>query len=325
MSSSVVQANVPADFDAPDRVLYGLTGRQVVILAATAALLWLGYHALTPIVSALVFGVAALPVAGLAAAVALGRRDGISMDRWIAGAITASHRPRRLVAASGGFADPPGWAPAAIGHRGTRGRTSSATMAAGVAAGVAPLRLPAHRIAASGVVDTGDGQVALTAASTVNFDLRTADEQDALVAGMGRWLNALAGPVQIVICTRRVDMHAYADRIDDNLHALPDPALADAAAGYAEFLRWLAEDRDPLDRHVLIAHHIPAHTDPAVARRHAEQTARTLSGLAAATEVLDGGQVTDTLAAACDPWRHTGIGRATPDAVITGRTDGDQP
>jgi hypothetical protein len=314
-----VQAQVPADFDAPDRVLYGLTARQVAILAATGALLWVAYHALSPIVPPVVFGIAALPLGGLAAAVALGRRDGISMDRWIAAAIKASRSPHHLVAASGGTTTPaPGWAPAV----GTATATRTRRAAKPVAVAVAPLRLPAQRIGGTGVVDTGDGRVAVTAAGTVNFDLRTVDEQYALVDGMGRWLNSLSGPVQIVISTRRVDMHAYADQIDDRLDCLPHPALADAAAGYAEFLRDLAEDRDPLDRHVLIAHHVGPYTDPAVARRQAEQTARALTGLGAATEVLDGGQVTDVLAAACDPWRHTGIGRATPDVVITGPADG---
>jgi hypothetical protein len=320
-----VQAQVFADFDTPDRVLYGLTARQVAILAATGALLWAAYHALTPMVPAVVFGIAAIPLGGLAAALALGRRDGISMDRWIAAAVKASRSPRRLVAASGGIVAVPGWAPAvhteeANGARRAKARAKATATA--VAPTVAPLRLPAQRIDDSGVVDIEDGRVALTAATTVNFDLRTVDEQYALVDAMGRWLNSLSGPVQIVVSTRRVNMHAYADQIDNRLHMLPDPALADAAAGYAQFLRELADDRDPLDRHVLIAHHVGAHTDPAVAQRAAEQTARALTGLGAATEALDGGQVTDALAAGCDPWRHTGIGRATPGAVITGLPDG---
>jgi hypothetical protein len=320
MNSQVVQTNVPADFATPDRVLYGLTARQVAILAATAALLWLAYHALAPMVPAVVFGVAALPLGGIAAAVALGRRDGISMDRWLAAAIKASRSPHRLVAASGGIAAAPGWAPALRTPTATRTRRGAKAVA--TAPAVAPLRLPAQRIDRSGVVEVDDGRVAVTAAGTVNFDLRTVEEQYALVDGMGRWLNSLSGPVQIVISTRRIDMHAYAEQIEDRLDTLPHPALADAAAGYAQFLRDLAEDRDPLDRHVLVAHHVGPHTDPAVARRQAEQTARALTGLGAATEVLDGGQVTDALAAACDPWRHTGIGRATPDAVITGLADG---
>jgi PrgI family protein len=316
-----VQVNVPADFDTPDRVLYGLTARQVSILAVAGAVLWLAYHALTPMLPAAVVGIAALPVGGVAVAVALGRRDGISMDRWIAAAAKGSRAPHRLVSASGGVPAVPGWAPVlrASTAPGTAGRAKGKT----AVAAVAPLRLPARNIAANGVIDIDGGRVALTAATTVNFDLRTVEEQHALVDGMGRWLNSLSAPVQIVISTRRVDMHAYAEQVEDRLDTLPHPALADAAAGYAQFLRELAEERDPLDRHVLVAHQVGAHTDANVARRQAEQTARALTGLGAATRALDGGEVTDALVGACDPWRHVGTGRAIPDAVITADPDGE--
>jgi hypothetical protein len=41
-----VQAAVPADLNTPDKVLYGLTPRQLAILAGTGAVLWLTYHLL---------------------------------------------------------------------------------------------------------------------------------------------------------------------------------------------------------------------------------------------------------------------------------------
>ena len=119
-------------------------------------------------------------------------------------------------------------------------------------------------------------------------------------------------------------MHAHADLVEQRLDWLPHPALAEAAAGYAEFLRQLGEDRDPLDRRIVVAHRVGAHADAAVARRHAEHTARALSGLGAPTRVLDGGQVTDVLAAACNPWHNPGSGRPTPDAIITGLPAGIQ-
>jgi hypothetical protein len=275
------------------------------------------YHALAPLVPTVVFGIAALPVAGMAVAVALGRRDGIGLDAWLAAALRGARSPRRLVAAPDGIVDVPAWGPAPGPATRRTGRNGGRSGAGGVAGTLAPLRLPVDRIAGSGVVDTGEGRVAVTAATTVNFDLRTTGEQYALTEGMGRWLNSLTGPVQIVVSTRRVGMHAYADHVLARLDGLPHPGLVDAAAGYAGFLRELAEDRDPLDRKVLIAHRLGRHCDPAVARRHAERTARVLTGLGAATRVLDGRQVTDTLAGACDPWRHTGIGRSIPDAVIT--------
>ncbi len=321
-------AQVPADIDAPDRVLYGLTVRQVAILAATGALLWAAYRTLTPLVPAAVVAIAAVPVAAVAAGLALGRRDGISMDRWVAAALAAARAPRLLVAADHPVPPVPAWAPEmrAADPAGTRAagtiRTQRGTArnGNGVAAPVprlAPLRLPADHLSPGGVVDLdGQGRVALTAVSTINFDLRSLDEQAALIEAAGRWLNSLSAPTQIVLSTRRVDMDAHADLVEQRLDYLPHPALADAAAGYAEFLRQLGAERDPLERRILVAHRVGAGADPSVARRHAEHTARALSGLGAPTRVLDGGQVTDVLAAACNPWHNTGSGRPIPDAVI---------
>jgi hypothetical protein len=180
-----------------------------------------------------------------------------------------------------------------------------------------PLRLPVSHIDERGTCEVDGARVTLTAASTVNLDLRTADEQRALLAAVGGWLNALSGPVQVVVSTRRADLHAVAEAVEQRIVALPDPALADAAAEYAGFLRRLATERDPLQRAVLVAHRA-APGEPAVAHRQAQQSARLLSGVGAATRVLDGGQVTDALAAACDPWRHVGAGRPVPHAVVTG-------
>jgi hypothetical protein len=316
-----VQVAIPADIDAPDRVLYGLTVRQVAILAGTGGWLWLAYRALCPPVPAAAVGLAAVPVAAVAAVLALGRRDGISLDRWVTAALVAARSPRLLVAAGDGLPAVPGWAPLAR-LAGPPHRRRALAAAAPVA--VAPLRLPATAISESGVVDVDDGQVTLTAVSTINVDLRTAGEQSALVEGLGRWLNTLSTPAQIVVSTRPADMDSLADTVERQLRYLSHPALADAAAGYADFLRWLRDDRDPLDRRVVIAHRADGkasgHADGQVVRRHAEQTARAIAGLGAAAAILDGGLVTDVLGACCEPWRIPRFGRSTPGAVITGQT-----
>jgi hypothetical protein len=308
------QAVLPADIDAPDRVLYGLTARQVAILAGTGGWLWLAYRALCPPVPAAAVGLAAVPIAAVAVVLALGRRDGISLDRWVAAAIVAARSPRLLVPVGDGAPAMPGWTPLSRpAGSPRRGRPDAAGTAP-----VAPLRLPATAIAESGVIDVDDGRVAVTAVSTVNVELRTAGEQQALVDGLGRWLNALTTPTQIVVSTRPADVDSLADTIERRLRYLPHPALADAAAGYAEFLRWLRDDRDPLERRVLVAHRVGGHADPQAVRRHAEQTARVVGGLGAAA-VLDGGLVTDVLVASCEPWRIPAFGRSIPGAVVTGR------
>jgi hypothetical protein len=126
--------------------------------------------------------------------------------------------------------------------------------------------------------------------------------------------------VQVVVSTRAVDLPARADHVTARMDALPHPALAEAAAGYAQFLLDLAADRDPLDRRVLIAHKVARGADPRTARRLAEHTARALAGLGAPTRVLHAGLVTDALTGACAPWRSATTGLATPGAVITADT-----
>jgi hypothetical protein len=227
----------------------------------------------------------------------------------------AARSPRVLVPAGDGPPTVPAWAPATDAAGSPRsGRRRAATVDE-----PAPLRLPATAIAESGMVDLADGRVAMTAVSTVNFDLRTAGEQHALVAELGRWLNALSAPTQVVVSTRPTDVDALADTVDRQLPYLAPPALADAAAGYADFLRWLRDDRDPLDRRVTIAHRLGGHADPAAVHRHADHTARAMTGVGAAAVVLDGGLVTDVLAAACDPWQTPTFGRSTSRAVVTGQ------
>jgi hypothetical protein len=311
-----VQAQVPSDFEAPDRVLYGLTARQVAIVAGAGGLVWLAWRLLGDLVPPAVIGIAALPVLGASVVVAVGRRDGLGLDVWLLAALRSARSPRRLVAAPEGIPQVPAWAPE-VGP--TPGRRRKGLDTAGP--GLAPLHLPLQGVAESGVVDAGDGWVGLTAVGTVSFNLRTPGEQYALVEAWGRWLNSLTCPVQVVVSTRAVDLGTRADHVAARIDALPHPALAEAAAGYAGFLLDLAADRDPLDRRVLIAHKVARGGDPRTARRLAENTARGLAGLGAPTRVLHTGLVTDTLAGACAPWRPATAGLTTPDAVITTAPD----
>jgi hypothetical protein len=174
-----------------------------------------------------------MPLLAGAGVVALGRRDGISLDRWLLAAARGARAPRVMVPGGDRPATIPAWAPA----------TRTATVS------LAPLRLPAAAVDDGGVVDlhTG-GRVALCATTTVNFDLRSPAEQAALLDGYARWLHALSGPVQIVVSTRRIDMDAYAAAVEARVEGLAHPALAQAAVGYAQFLRWLGDARDPLAR-----------------------------------------------------------------------------
>jgi hypothetical protein len=276
---------IPADVDREDRLLADLTARQVAILATAAVLLWLAYLATRHLVPPAVFGGAAAPAGVAAVMLALGRRDGLSLDRWLAAGLRQARAPRRLVPAPDGVHPPPAW-------------VSPAT-AAQASPLPAPLRLPATAITPAGVVTlAGGGAVTVAAASTVNFALRTAPEQQALTAAFGRWLNSLQHPAQILIRAHRIDLSAAVAELRLSAPALPHPALERAALGHAAFLAGLAEDRDLLARQVLIAVREPS---PGPAARRISDATQALAAAGVALTPLDGPRATAMLAACCTP------------------------
>ena len=307
MDESVdVRARIAADVEAPDRILWGLTARQVAILAVAAVaayLLWQSVGARLPLP---VFAIAVIPLVGVAAALALGRRDGLSLDAWLWAAIRYRRQPRRAVPAPEGITTAPAWAPATVEQDEPHPQV---------------LRLPAQAIGDDGVIQLGDGSATvLVAVTTINVGLRTAGEQAALIAGYARWLNSLTGPVQIVVSAQRVDLTSHAQRVADAAQSLPNDALADAALDYANFLCDISEQRDPLWRTVTIACTATGGRGaPAEAMRRAEHTATALAALGAQTRVLDGPTAAAVLCAAVDPYAPSEASwpRATPHRPVT--------
>ncbi|MFI5916494.1 SCO6880 family protein [Dactylosporangium sp. NPDC051541] len=295
-------ARIPADVDTPDKIVYGLTARQLAVLAVAAVTDVLLYHALARHLPAPLLIAVLIPATGAGVAVAFGARDGLPLERWLGAALRWWQQPRRLVPRLSAALPP--WAP------------RPATPAPAVAA----LRLPATAITAAGVIEAGEHTVALVAATTVNIGLRTGDEQEALLAGFGRWLNGLTGPVQLVVAAQRVDLDSHAQRVAAAVDVLPHPALAAAAADYAAFLGRLAAERDLLARRVTVAVTGPA--GPGRERevlRRAEHTATALAALGAETAVLDGPRALALLATATDPYTpaDTTWPRSRPDLPVT--------
>ncbi|MBL8932358.1 MAG: PrgI family protein [Kineosporiaceae bacterium] len=306
-----VRARIPADLDAPDRIAFGLTVRQAAILAATAAPLYVVWQQLAGRVPVPVLAAATVPVAASAAVVALGRRDGVPFDAWLLAALAHHHSPQRLVPTRKTVT--PAWAPPA-----QPAPTTKAT-GRGQAGRLGVLRLPASAITDDGVLKTASSSVALVAATTVTANLNSPGEQAAQVAAYARWLNALTGPVQIVISARRLDLGARAERIAEQAHDLDSSALASAAIDYAWFLLDLLETHDPLERTITIACTSPTTWAGAEAQRRAVATAEALTAVGVRCRVLDGAEATAVLATAADPYA-TGnpiTPRTPPGAPVT--------
>jgi hypothetical protein len=298
-----VRARMPADVDAPDKVLYGLTFRQLAILAVAALVFYGGWRTLHTLVPVPVLLAGTVIVGGLVFGLAVGRRDGLSMDVWLLAAIRHNRAPKAL-STTDTTSRTPTWVDT------TAGRMPLP----------APLRLPAQAIADDGEITLAGNPAAIVAATTVNLALRTPGEQQALVDIFGRWLNSLSTPTQVVVSAQPVDLASHATTLEATARTLPHPALESACADHARFLQDLATRRDPLRRQVLIVTRATGGGRGGhAARRRADDTVRSLAGLGVTTRALDGAAATAAIAAAADPYRPPRPGGlAAPDAVITG-------
>ncbi len=288
------RVRIPADVDRPDKLLAGLTARQLAILAVAAVVLWAGYAATRHLVPPAAYGAVAIPIGAVAALLALGRVEGVPADRWVIAAWQHRRSSRRLVPAPDGVPAVPGFLAEAAGPH--------------PQALPAPLRLPLAGIGASGVVDLGpDGLAVICRASAVTFGLRTPAEQEALVAGFARFLSSLADPVQVLVRAEPLDVGPAIDALVDAAPGLPHLALERAARDHAAFLGDLAASRDLLRREVLVVLRKPAglaSTDGDGAGRLLRRAGEAVTALGAAgvsLSVLDGAAAGSVIGRSLDP------------------------
>ncbi|GGL42596.1 PrgI family protein [Planomonospora parontospora] len=306
-------ARIPADIARPDKVAYGMTWRQIIILTVTGALASAVYYAFHQVLPIVVLAAVLLPLLALGAVLALGRRDGLTLDRFGLAALLFLRSGKNLVSAPEGVLPPPRWCR-------LRGKLPS------------PLRLPVRAIRTDGALELADsGTAVLVETSTLSFHLRTAAEQAALVGAFGRWLNSLDAPAQILIRARPVDLTGLIETIERRIPNLLHPALEQAAAEHLAFLDQLNTSRDLLCRQVLIVlrdppvvrgHRAPSRdASAAVVLRRAAEAQRTLAALGVTATVLDASAASQVLTECLDPGIWHPVEAALPDELITFKED----
>lgn len=300
----IARVRIPADVEREDKLLAGLTARQLAILATSGVILWVVYATTRRLVPLPVFGIVALPTGAAAALLALGRFEGIAADRWVHAAWRHHRSDHRLVPAPEGVPAPPTFLAAQAGPT------------------PAPLRLPFAGVAIDGTIDVGhEGLAIVCRASAVTFSLRTPGEQEALVAGFARWLNSLAEPAQILVRAEPFDLAPSIDALLDAAPELAHPALEAAARAHARFLATLAEHADPLRREVLVVLRQPAGADAATRLvRRAHEATVALGAAGVTLVVLDGPAALSCVARALDPAgpvRPVGLGGTDEPVVLT--------
>lgn len=278
---------VPADIDLEDRLAFGLTFRQLLILVFTAIGAYLTFSVVGTVAPLPFAAAAATPLALIGVGLAFGNLDGLPGDRLALAALRLLLGQRRRVLAPEGVRAPLPGVDAVRQHA------------------CSPIDVPVRAIFRSGVVELRDGRHCLLAtAGGTSFGLRGDDEQAALVEAYGRWLHSLTEPAAITVRSEPVDLAGKAARLRDGADELPHPALARAARGHADFLQELDADGGVRRRQIVLTLTTAARDrDAATAtlRRSAEEARELLRAAGVDLRLLDGEDAAALLAHAIDP------------------------
>ncbi len=91
-----------------------------------------------------------------------------------------------------------------------------------------------------GVVILRDGSFrAILMASSVNFALKSEEEQNAIIYGYQEFLNSLEFPVQILVTSRRIDLTAYLRELDTREEAQESELMKIQLQEYREYIKEL--------------------------------------------------------------------------------------
>jgi hypothetical protein len=99
--------------------------------------------------------------------------------------------------------------------------------------------------------------------SPVNFELKSEDEQDAIIDTYESFLNSVGVPLQVLIRIREIDMDAYLGELNDRLHGETVLIYKRQLKNYDEFIRSLITTNKILTRHfyVIVPYNASGKTD----------------------------------------------------------------
>lgn len=85
--------------------------------------------------------------------------------------------------------------------------------------------------------------------SSLNFELKSEEEQDAIIDTYESFLNSVGSNLQILIRTREIDMDKYLEDLGERLEHEPEQIYRQQLENYDEFIRSLVTTNKILTRH----------------------------------------------------------------------------
>ena len=85
--------------------------------------------------------------------------------------------------------------------------------------------------------------------SSLNFELKSEEEQDAIIDTYESFLNSVGSSLQVLIRTREIDMDKYLEDLSERLDGEAEPVYRKQLKNYDEFIRSLITTNKILTRH----------------------------------------------------------------------------
>ena len=104
---------------------------------------------------------------------------------------------------------------------------------------------------------------AILQVSSLNFELRSEEEQDAIIEIYESFLNSVGSSLQILVRTREIDMDKYLDDLKSRLHEEKEQIYRTQLENYDEFIRSLITTNKILTRHfyIIVPYRPPSRAD----------------------------------------------------------------
>lgn len=104
-----------------------------------------------------------------------------------------------------------------------------------------------------GVIVLKDGSlVGVMLASSLNFALKSADEQSAIIVQFQNFLNSLDFSIQFFVQSRRLDIRPYIALLEERLTAQTDDLMRIQVREYIEFVRSFTERANIMSKHFFV-------------------------------------------------------------------------
>jgi hypothetical protein len=104
-----------------------------------------------------------------------------------------------------------------------------------------------------GVVRLKSGELrSVLLCEAINLDLKSADEQVAIILQFQNFLNALEFPIQITASSRRLDIRPYMERLEKRLDEIEGDLLRIQTREYIQFIQRFNDNYDVMSKYFYI-------------------------------------------------------------------------